>query len=112
MTAPVRVAPFGDQSDLLCPRCHDRGNLHHRRVEVFYRAEDARAVRLIAIEAGQIIALGDVPNDWSANPSLRRDGICIHFDCEQCGDGLIFNVAQHKGNTFLSWTIEPVRAES
>jgi hypothetical protein len=92
---------------LQCPRgCAYGSNLHHGKVEVFYRTEDDERVLVTAIDR-RIVKADLVPNAGSGNPSSRRNGIRVHFWCELCGDGLIFNLAQHKGQTLLSWTIEP-----
>jgi hypothetical protein len=54
--------------------------------------------------------------DMGGNPSSRRDGITIEFECENCNGapppqqnpafGLSKNylhIVQHKGTTYLSW---------
>jgi hypothetical protein len=94
-----------DQKDMVCPRCrHEPGYLHHRKVETFFRREDAKEV-IVAIAEGGRVKLEQRVSDASGNPSSRRDGVRIHFWCELCGDGLILNVAQHKGCTRLFWTM-------
>ena len=92
---------------LRCPRgCACGSNLHHGKVEVFHRAEDDERVLVTSID-GRTAKAHLVPNAGSGNPSSRRNGIRVHFWCEQCGDGLIFTLAQHKGSTLISWTIDP-----
>jgi hypothetical protein len=109
MTAP-RLTPFSDSAILRCPRCrHDFDHLHHERVEVFERREDAEFINKTAV-AGKFTSCGYRPNEGSGNPSSRRNGILIHFYCESCGDGLVLAIAQHKGSTVLSWAIRPPSA--
>ena len=43
-----------------------------------------------------------VKTDNSNNPSGRRDGLRIIYNCENCGDFSSLSIAQHKGNTFIS----------
>lgn len=112
---PVKIdyQGFGN-SLLICPHCgkssyHGGGFLHHLRIEIFSRTEDANDVRIIAVkkveEDAQITLVGTIPNNLSANPSSRRGGICIHFWCDCCGGVAVLNIAQHKGETLLSWDI-------
>lgn len=84
---------------LQCPRCQDTW-MHQGQVEVFHnhtREHKGEGRRVIVSDAVQ------VDNDISTNPSYRRQGLRIHFDCERCGpvQGLV--VYQHKGETFVEW---------
>jgi hypothetical protein len=99
---------YGDTL-LRCPRCGD-DYLHHTRVEVFDREEDA-AVGLHTTAGAEDVR---VDRDLSQNPSSRRDGIAIAFYCEMCdgnsdgpGPGVVLTIAQHKGRTFLAWRKAP-----
>jgi hypothetical protein len=105
MKAPVRFSGDYDYPQALeCPRCRkDWFYLHHGLVEVFERGEDAEHVNRTTIE-GRLTTVDYVPNRGSGNPSSRRHGLRIYFSCEDCGDGLILNIAQHKGATFLEWS--------
>jgi hypothetical protein len=97
-------------SALYCPRCADGSDyLHHGRVEVFERPEDADYVTRTVVD-GKITAVDYMPNAGSGNPSSRRHGRRIHFWCEYCGDGLILDLAQHKGKTLTEWAISPASA--
>src|SRR5215467_14679736 len=82
--------------------------LHQGKIEVFtrLRGEDTD-VTAIVIDRNAI-ELGD-PN---RNPSARRDGLIIHFDCEECGSdefdeprprphAIRLAIFQHKGQTYL-----------
>jgi len=44
-----------------------------------------------------------VDTDISKNPSKRRDGIRIAFECEACGPVQPLVIYQHKGETFVEW---------
>jgi hypothetical protein len=39
------------------------------------------------------------------NPSVKRDGIVINFNCEHCDNEakLRLAIVQHKGQTFFYW---------
>jgi hypothetical protein len=98
-TAPVTTQPDGDAGLLLCPRCGE-DYLHHGRVEVFDRIEDA-ATGLHTVADGSGVR---VDHDLTGNPSSRRHGVTVAFDCELCDTtGLVLTIAQHKGQTFLTW---------
>jgi hypothetical protein len=107
MTAPVRLAIRYGYSVLQCPRgCSYGGNLHHSKIEVFERIENAEFVNKTTMQ-DKLTAVGYEPNENSDNPSSRRHALRIHFYCEGCGDGLTLNIAQHKGSTLMDWLIDP-----
>ena len=81
---------------LICPGC---GNdyLHHGKVEVFERAtEDA--------PSSIVVVSGDGPHEGQ-NPSSRRNGLLIYFDCETCDAAPVLAVLQHKGQTVIEWQL-------
>ena len=102
---PVRISNdfysvFGEE--LFCPVCamhsSDYSQLHQVRVDVFNRAEDAKT--------GQhTICIGDktyTDNDINNNPSMRRQGLIVYFQCERHTENLIeFSISQHKGKTYI-----------
>lgn len=105
MSPRLAVNPEGE---LLCPRCG--GNyLHHARVEVFCRPEDAAFGVHADIRVGgdfpieQAKAQVLVDGNMAGNPSIRRGGIRIHFECELCGWNSTLDLAQHKGVTEVIW---------
>jgi DNA-directed RNA polymerase subunit RPC12/RpoP len=91
--------------ELKCPRCSSH-SLHHGRVTVFDREEDNELTTVTTVNAG-LSATHLRPSTEVRNPSLRRDGIAIAFDCEECGDGIELTIAQHKGVTAFAWRFEP-----
>ena len=89
---------------LSCPRCYGK-NLHQRAVDVFIRAaeDSAGGTAVTHRDAGFSAFL-----PMSQNPSSRRDGIRIAFDCEACHledrwDPLFLTIVQHKGETLVEW---------
>lgn len=102
----TRTGSGNGRADLICPRCGE-SHLHHGKVVVFDRPEDAESVTLTTINSGAI-SMVISPSIVCGNPSLRRDGISIHFLCEICGEGqpIVMKLAQHKGQTEIFWEYE------
>jgi DNA-directed RNA polymerase subunit RPC12/RpoP len=105
-----RAAKFltGDET-LRCPRCGG-DYLHQGRVEVFHRPAEDAPYRGVTVDRGLPIA------DLSAaNPSERRQGLLIFFQCEYCdleSWDLPLALYQHKGRTFVEWRwVVPVGGE-
>jgi len=92
---------YGLGEDLLCPKCHCN-NLHQTAVDVYFRPEDA------AHGIHTRVDLRGVKTDMnvSGNPSARRSGLFITFECEQCEGNKMLNIYQHKGTTYLEWSYE------
>lgn len=83
---------------LLCPSCG--GNyLHHEKVEIFERIEDADDGIHISVSDGT----ATVDKNLIDNPSSRRHGLIIHFTCEHCPATPIMTIIQHKGNTWIDF---------
>ena len=96
----IEGASFGE-AKLLCPNCGG-ANLHHRSVEIYTRKEDQTPYQKVLVEPDDTIVVGKAA---SGNPSNRRDGIVVHLDCENCGPVAPLLIAQHKGETHLSWGV-------
>ena len=45
----------------------------------------------------------EIDNKGSGNPSWRRHGLAICFECEFCGRTSELTIAQHKGQSLLAW---------
>lgn len=76
---------------------------HHKMVEVFNCAEDKQHDR-ISITSCDDFADNKYElsiDQQGQNPSLRRSGIRITIECEQCPDLSKLVVYQHKGQTFV-----------
>jgi len=99
----------GSHPALLCPACGS-DNLHHCGVTVFDRAEDAEQVTRTRVMTGVIES--HIVDNSDANPSSRRDGMVIDFECEICtAKPIQLRLAQHKGITLIWWayTTHPER---
>lgn len=90
-----------DGDVLCCPRCGEE-NLHQCRIEAFNReCEDAPSVAVTIDQhnGSRLPRLGVT----GENPSSRRQGLLIYFECEQCDAKPALAVAQHKGATLIGW---------
>lgn len=94
----IPFEPFGnDGLIVVCPNCH--GNCtHQRRVETFFRQEDAATGTHADIDATQIT----IDDRLYGNPSRRRNGVRIWIECENCDARFPLTVVQHKGQTFVN----------
>lgn len=90
----------GDDA-LLCPRCNSN-NLHHGRVIVYDRGEDAPLTTVVVVD-GRDISCSERKSIECSNPSSRRHGLAILFTCENCGVWSELTIEQHKGETYLHW---------
>ena len=85
-----------DDDSLCCPRC-DFFYLHQTAVEVWNRKEDEDVGGIRITQEGNVAeATGD-------NPSARRSGVSIAFECEECPCNAELVIFQHKGQTFIEW---------
>jgi hypothetical protein len=84
-----------------CANCGEV-NLHAFRVQVFERREeDAEDGRVVDVSYGEPINTRD--DAEHGNPSGRRNGIRIYFQCEQCPHISVLALYQHKGTEYLTW---------
>jgi hypothetical protein len=90
--------------DLLrCPKCGG-SNMHHGDVVVYTREEDDATTLVTRVSAEWGTAETQIlPSDTAANPSPRRHGVRIEFECEECGHAHHLSLAQHKGETLVAW---------
>lgn len=86
-----------DGDDVLaCPCCgNEYTHLCNTTVHSRRDGEDGESDAINVTPAGFIHVSKDIPN-----PSLRRDAVVLHFDCEA---GCLFDLqfVQHKGNTYV-----------
>lgn len=95
---PIRIEGV---AVLLCPACGG-DYLHQRDVRVYQRdGEDSPTGVRAEVSNRAVTAANRVGWD-DGNPSERRDGLCVVFDCEFCPAISVLKIAQNKGNTFLS----------
>ena len=117
-TAPVKFnndvlcEPY---SMIVCPHC---GNdyMHQGRVRIYERdSEDS--VTGLYVDTARMLFIDK--HDMAQNPSRRRQGIRVDFECECCsyfsGDNkdqpsTIFElcIIQNKGNTYLFWEYDDI----
>ncbi|ABK99507.1 hypothetical protein Ppro_1897 [Pelobacter propionicus DSM 2379] len=86
----------GFGSELLCPNCCS-SYLHHYKVDVFERTQDAK-VGIHCTVSGEITIIDRL---LEGNPSPRRNGLNIFLWCEKCAVKSVFSVSQHKGHTII-----------
>jgi len=101
-----RLNTFAEYSELYCPVCQGP-NIHQGRVAVFQRGEDG-VKTFQTIVSGEKADVAVVDSSQCANPSSRRQGLRIEFDCENCHSRepntfIALTISQHKGFTELSW---------
>lgn len=87
---------------LVCPGCGST-YLHQEVIEVFNPdQEDAAEGLHVTVNAASMAADRSMDN----NPSERRQGLSIHFNCETCANQLTLQIAQHKGETRIRWDVQ------
>jgi len=88
----------GFGAELICPSCGSN-NLHHDRVEIYERNEDAvHGLHVVVVEGKATL-----DNSLEGNPSSRRHGLKIFFWCEGCKAKPVLSVKQHKGTTYADF---------
>ena len=104
---------------LLCPQCGGN-NLHQGAVHVWQRSsEESKTGAYSCADHARSNVQYDA--DMGGNPSLRRDGMTIEFECENCNGAppphenpafaerkSYLHIVQHKGTTYLSWNKPPI----
>lgn len=88
----------GYGAGLRCPLCKGE-HIHHGRVDVFERCEDADAGTHVGVLGGEV----RVSTMLAGNPSARRNGLTVAFTCENCHGSSVLSLAQHKGVTYLDF---------
>lgn len=84
--------------DLNCPNCNG-AYIHHYKIEIFSRKEDAKTGLHICTEYDQI----SIDQNLIDNPSPRRHGLKIYFNCEECKVQSRLALFQNKRNTMFSF---------
>lgn len=98
-----------DEDVLACPLCNG-DYLHQVRTEIFERSEDEVITQRTTVR-GSGVAVESVKSHKSGNPSLRRHGLRILFECEVCSSEnpkskMFLSIFQHKGNTWIGWEVK------
>lgn len=92
------VPKFNGIGELVCPSCGSE-YLHHHKVEVFERKEDATQGLHVTVSKDSAA----IDNVLDGNPSARRHGLSVHFWCEGCKAEPVLSIGQHKGNTNVTF---------
>jgi hypothetical protein len=89
-----------DKDMLKCPYCGEI-YLHQGKVEVFELVkEDDNEGNITTIDGMDTsVKYGRL----CGNPSMRRNGLLIHFECETCDNTPVLRISQHKGLTLIDW---------
>ena len=98
ITAMTTMIELSNEDTLLCPNC--KGDyLHQLSAQVYFvDAEDSDKGNAFEISKD---CVSSVP--MRNNPSSRRDGIRIAFNCENRDAFPSLIIVQHKGQTIVSW---------
>jgi len=98
-----RASDFDNGGALICPFC-DMEYLHQGRVEIYSRDDEDAPSCMISIEPDGGVEKRPADATWSIlNPSERRQGLFICFECEGCSNAPKLAIFQHKGQTFFRW---------
>jgi hypothetical protein len=93
-----QTGSFFKNAPLVCPNCGDE-HLYHQSVKVYCRDKEGGETGLMTeISAGATI----ITTSMDGNPSKRRDGIVINFNCETCDYKSKILIAEKEGQTFFS----------
>lgn len=88
----------GSDNALKCPVCGFE-YLDQSGVSIFERDEDAPDCLHVDVSRQSVT----IDRDGRRNPSARRHGLRIDFDCEGCPNTSSLVIYQHKGNTYVEW---------
>jgi hypothetical protein len=90
---------YADNAAVRCLYCDD-DYLHHNDVAIYNRAGEDSNHGLAIYAKSDSVTIND---DMAGNPSGRRNGLMIHFECENCSRTSKLALYQHKGVTYLHW---------
>jgi len=90
-----------NENDIIkCSRC---GGVctHQQHVTLYSRSED-QTCEPLTIDNRDNRILKRSETIIMENPSLRRQGIIVTLQCEECNSNTYLNISQHKGSTYIS----------
>jgi hypothetical protein len=94
----LQLNDYVSYETLVCPSCGGE-YLRHGVVEIFNTHDDiSKTGERLTIDKN---LWANKDKNIKNNPSLDRDGILIHFECENCPTKSVLSIAQHKGSTHL-----------
>ena len=85
----------------LCPKCGGE-YLHQTNTTIYERSEDDDWTTVMK-QDGHEMVVTKFPSADTHNPSYRRHGLIIDFDCEHCPGPHHLAIFQHKGVTYIEW---------
>lgn len=93
-----RLYPTFDENRMMVCPCCGGNNLHQVQVKAFFREENSSNDTRVLIKQGYV-----TQHFNGENPSARRDGLRIQFECEHCEADPELAIVQHKGSTYIYW---------
>lgn len=91
-----------DENTLICPCCGGN-NLHQETVELFWSKDNNDLTYQYAKSSFDNTYVDPAYRPSRNNPSSRRQGMLIHFECEGCDSYPELAIFQHKGSTYIKW---------
>lgn len=90
--------PVQEDADVLvCPYC-TCGYTHQGEIQIFNREqEDSERGLHVAVDEDTV----KIDSNMTGNPSSRRQGMVVRFECENCRRDFKVCIEQHKGHTFM-----------
>jgi hypothetical protein len=103
MRAQTLTGTLGTIQDatLSCLAC-GHNYTYHGSIEVFERGEDEQTGLHVTVANKK----AKIDTDLTGNPSLRRYGLTIEVHCESCEAVSTLSIVQHKGETFIEYTLK------
>ena len=101
MKRPIQLTDTWDNMNaIVCSHCGSEF-LHHYEVEVYNRTtEDSEEGTYISVKGAKTTVKSN-SYEMMENPSRRRDGVAITFECENCRELTEVVLIQHKGQSFI-----------
>lgn len=98
------VVSLGEDGMIVCPNCGSTADMHPYSAEAFFRPEDGIVGNHVFVSHVHVksTASGALP---PGNPSARRDGVTIKFECLMCNTNSSLCIIQHKGATYFEWSM-------
>lgn len=108
-----------DRDILTCPHCANE-QLHQSKIEVFLNLENWENSQNIKpcshISIGNFVEQPEdgfdrfdnnlvIDDNMKNNPSSYRQGLLVHFNCEECCKHSVLSISQHKGATIVEWVV-------
>src|SRR4249919_2662032 len=98
-TIKDKIVHLNGYGQLLCPGCG--GEYLHQIAYTIYERPSGEDGLTIAIDVANVDSI--IHSVSRRNPSKRRQGLAILFECEHCDGFIELKIQQHKGTTFLEW---------